>query len=275
MRVPNWYRNESDGVRFYRAWHLHETGLVVHGFSARTGGVSHQPYQSLNLGLGTNDEPADVLVNRERFASVLGLDAEQLVAPVQVHSNAVARVTASDAGSGARSCASGIQDTDALITSEPGLCLALHFADCACVFLLDPLRRAIGVAHAGWRGTVGGVIVRTVAAMSSEFGSQPTELLAAIGPSIGRCCYEVGPDVAHEFFRAFPHDERVMKQAGADKWRVDLKTANRLQLERAGLDTGNIVVSDECTCCDRDEFYSHRRDGETGRMGGWMALLPV
>lgn len=272
MRLPNWYRVERNGVRFYQAWNLQESGLVKHGFSTRTGGVSPEPYESLNLGLGTDDDPSNVIANRRAFASALGIDADRIIVPRQGHGTRVVRVSAADAGKGARACADGIPETDALVTNEPGVTLALHFADCVCVFLLDPVKKAIGVAHAGWRGTSGKIVLAAVEAMSNEFGSDPDTLLAAIGPAINRHCYEVGPDVASEFFRVFLHDERVMTQASTAKWWLDLKTANRLLLLEAGLRQESIAVSDQCTSCDRDEFFSHRRDGPTGRMGGWMAL---
>lgn len=275
MRIPNWYRVEKNGIRFYQAWNLQETGLVTHGFSARVGGISPEPYASLNLGLGTEDDPSNVIANQRKYASAIGVDAERIIVPQQSHGNRVVRVGISDAGQGALSYASGIPDTDALITNEPGVTLALHFADCVCVFLLDPVRRAIGVAHAGWRGTVAGVVTEVLAAMSREFGTQPEKVLAAIGPAIGRHCYDVNADVAEAFFKAFPHDERVMRfYSLVGKWQVDLKTANRILLLNAGVKQENIAVSEDCTCCNIEDFFSHRRDGKTGRMGGWMALLP-
>lgn len=275
MRIPNWYRIEKNGIRFYQAWNLQETGLVTHGFSARVGGVSPEPYASLNLGLGTKDDPSNVLANRRAYASVLGVDAERIIVPQQSHGNRVMRVGVLDAGRGALSYASGIPDTDALITNEPGVTLALHFADCVCVFLLDPVRKAIGVVHAGWRGTVAGVVTETLTAMSHEFDTRPEEVIAAIGPAIGRHCYDVNADVAEAFFKAFPHDERVMSfYSSVGKWRVDLKTANLILLLNAGVKQENIAVSEDCTCCNGEDFFSHRRDGTTGRMGGWMALLP-
>lgn len=275
MRIPNWYRVEKNGIRFYQAWNLQETGLVTHGFSARVGGISPEPYASLNLGLGTEDDPSNVIANRRKYASAVGVDAERVIVPQQSHGKRVVRVGMSEAGQGALSYASGIPGTDALITNEPGVTLALHFADCVCVFLLDPIRRAIGVAHAGWRGTVAGVVTEVLAAMSREFGTQAEKVVAAIGPAIGRHCYDVNADVAVAFFKAFPHDERVMRfYSLVGKWQVDLKTANRILLLNAGVKQENIAVSEDCTCCKIEDFFSHRRDGKTGRMGGWMALLP-
>ncbi|MHB9035378.1 MAG: peptidoglycan editing factor PgeF [Armatimonadota bacterium] len=273
MRLPNWYRVEANGVRFYRAWNLHASRMVKHGFSTRIGGMSAEPYDTLNLGLAVDDNPDAVLANRRAFASALEIDSERIVVPRQVHSNVVKVVTECDAGLGAFDHANAIPDTDALITNVPNLPLALHFADCVCIFLLDPENSAIGVVHAGWRGTALKIVLATVAAMTREFGTDPGALQAAVCPSVCRACYTVGQDTAGELFKAFPHDDRVLSQASTDKWYADLKNANTILLKDAGVQGSNIAISQECTCCNRDEFFSYRRDGKTGRMGGWMSLL--
>ncbi len=273
MRIPNWYRVESNGIRFYQAWNLHAAELVRHGFSARPGGVSGEPYDTLNLGLHTQDDPENVIRNRRAFAEALGDDATSIVVPAQAHSSNVVRVGAQEVGSGALGHATAIPDTDALITNARGVTLALHFADCVPVFLVDPVNKAVGLVHAGWKGTAAGIAREAIGAMRRDFGTNPRELHAAVGPAICRHCYDVGEDVAGELFAAFPHDERVVRQSGSSKWRADLKTANLILLVNAGLDAGNIAVSDKCTSCSRDEFFSYRRDGETGRMGAWMRLI--
>jgi len=272
MRIPNWFKVEAGGLRFYQAWNLQATELARHGFSTRGGGVSEPPFDTLNLGLGTDDEPERVIENRRRFGTALGLDAERIAVPQQVHSATVRRVGASDAGSGALDFGTSIPETDALITNVPGLTLALHFADCVCIFLLDPENKAIGAVHAGWRGTAARVATAAVEAMTREFGTDPKKLLGAIGPAVERHCYDVDQEVALQFTKVFPHDERVCKQSSMAKWRVDLKTANLVLLTRAGLDENNIAVSELCTCCEVEEFFSYRRDGGTGRMSGWISL---
>ncbi len=274
MRIPNWYRIDSAGLRYYVPWHFQASTLVNCGFSTRIGGVSKPPFDSLNLSLAMSDNRDDVLTNRRLFASGPGFDPARIVVPDQVHSNLVRRVYETDAGSGAFDHDNAIPGTDALITDTPNLPLALHFADCVGVFFLDPLNRAIGVAHAGWRGTVGGIVCDTVDAMSREFGTEPGKLLAAISPAIERHCYEVGEDVAGRFFHIFPN-ENVISPAGRAKWHVDLKMANRVMLRRAGVEDSNIAISEHCTCCGFDEFFSYRRDGATGRMGGWISLRPL
>lgn len=272
MRLPNWFRLERDGVGYFQAWNLHASGKVRHGFSTRLGGVSPEPFDTLNLGLGTADRPEDVIENRARFGHALGLDASAIVVPKQVHGKNVVRVDSSFAGRGATSYDAGIDDCDAIITDTPGLTLALHYADCVPIFLLDPENRAIGMVHAGWKGTSLGIARAAVEAMTHEFGTDPGRLQAAIGPAICRFCFDVDADVAQEFFKAFPHNERVMNQSGETKWRVDLKMANQLLLTSSGVLESNIAVCEECTSCNRAEFFSHRRDGETGRMAGWISL---
>jgi len=273
MRVPNWFRVDAAGLRYYTAWNFFASGVVDCAFSTRIGGTSR--YGGLNLSLAVHDDAQDVIGNRRAFADALGVEFSRIVVPDQVHSTVVRRVTESDAGSGSTDHLTAISDTDALITNTPGLPLVLHFADCACIFFLDTQNRAIGVAHAGWRGTVNGIALLTVEAMKREFGSDPCQMLAAVGPSIGRHCYEVGEEVAREFSAAFCNDERVISQSSKNKWRVDLKTANVIMIQRAGLDQNNVAISEECTRCNRDEFFSYRRDGDTGRMSGWLALRHV
>lgn len=274
MRIPNWYRIDCAGLRYYVPWHFQASRIADCGFSTRIGGVSRAPFDTLNLSLAVADDRDDVIKNRKSFASVRGLDPARLVTPDQVHSNVVRRVTDDDAGSGAFDHADAIPATDALITDIPNLTLALHFADCVGVFFLDPINRAIGAAHAGWRGTVDGIVCETIEAMSRVFGTDPRRLLAAISPAIERHCYEVDEEVAGRFFRIFPN-ENVLSHAGRAKWLVDLKMANRVMLQRCGVEDSNIAISEHCTCCGFDEFFSYRRDGTTGRMGGWISLTPL
>lgn len=273
MQFPNWYVVEENGVKLYKAWHLYSSELVRHGFSTRIGGRSKPPYDTLNLSLNVEDDAEAVQSNRRAFASTIGVDFARIIVPDQIHSNAVRLVTEADAGAGLIDHSTAIQGTDALITNVPGVTLALHFADCVCIFLLDPVNRAIGVAHAGWRGTAGKIVNMTLDAMNREFGSNPNEMLAAVAPAICRNCYEVGSDTAREIFKAFPHDERVLSQFSLDKWRADLKTANLIFLREAGVPMENIAVSEECTSCNAEHFFSYRREGRTGRMGGWMSLV--
>lgn len=272
MRIPNWYRVDAGNISYYTSWHIASSGVADCAFSTRGGGTSKACYDSLNLSLAVGDEREIVLANRRAFASALHVNPYRIVVPNQVHSNNVRRVNAADAGAGAADHSSAIPDTDALITNTPNLTLALHFADCVCIFLVDPVNRAAGVAHAGWRGTVGGIVTETIQAMTREFGTRPSDLLAAVAPAIERHCYDVGNDVAVQLAKTFANDERVLKQSSTTKWRVDLKMANAILLQKAGVDKSRIALSERCTSCNSDEFFSYRRDGETGRMAGWLTL---
>lgn len=247
--------------------------LCVHGLTGRLGGVSQKPYDSLNMALHVGDNPADVWENRRRFLHALGLKAEDMVTPEQVHGQHIVRVGRAEAGRGAKEYEDSIPETDALITDEPGLPLVLCFADCTPVLFLDPEHLAVGIAHGGWKGTVKKIAQKTVMAMTKEFGTKPSDVLAAIGPAIGPCCYEVGEEVAGQFREAFPyHVEDIISQMG-DKVHLNLWQANRLQLMDIGVKSENIDMADTCTACKHQWFYSYRADGgTTGRMAAVIAL---
>ena len=245
----------------------------IHGLTGRLGGVSQKPYDSLNMALHVGDDPEMVWANRQRFLHALGLKAAELVTPEQVHGLHIARVSRADTGRGAREYQDAIQQTDALVTDEPGLPLMLCFADCTPILFLDPVHRAVGIAHGGWKGTVGRIAQQTVQRMQAEFGTDPTELLAGIGPAIGPCCYEVGPEVAGQFRAAFPGHEAELLQEQAGSCHLNLWQANRLQLLEAGLKSSHIDMADTCTSCKHSWFYSYRADGgRTGRMAAVIAL---
>lgn len=223
------------------------------------------------MALHVGDDAASVLENRRRLCSSLKLDPAAIVCAEQVHRSEVAVVKAEDASRGATKFEDSIPNTDALITNAPGPVLSLFFADCVPVFILDPIRKAIGLAHAGWKGTALSIALKTVEAMQQEFGTNPSECLAAIGPSIGRCCYDVSPDVAEAVFTA-AGDDRIIARACQDKMRLDLKLANWFILRKSGIPEANIAVSELCTACEAEDFFSYRRDGSTGRMAAVMAL---
>lgn len=249
-----------------------EANPCVHGLSGRLGGVSQKPYDSLNMALHVGDDPASVWENRRRFLGALGLDAKELVTPEQVHGSRIVRVSRTEAGRGSRSYSDSVPETDALITNEPGLPLMLCFADCTPVLFLDPENRAVGIAHGGWKGTVKKIAQKTVLAMTKEFGSKPENVLAAIGPAIGPCCYEVGGEVAAAFREAFPYHADEILSDVQGKIHLNLWQANRLQLMDIGVKSANIDMADTCTACKHSWFYSYRADGgTTGRMAAVIA----
>ncbi len=247
--------------------------VAVHGISARLGGVSTGSYDSLNLGLHVQDDADKVRENRRRFLAGLGLNAQQLVTPEQVHGIHVARVGKDESGRGAKEYGDCIPQTDALITNEPGLPLLLCFADCTPILFVDTEKRAVGIAHAGWKGTVGRIAQATVLRMEQEFDTDPTDLLVGIGPAIGPCCYEVGENVAAKFAAAFPGHEQEIIHEQDGKPHVDLWQANMQALLDAGVPRANIDRADTCTACQHKWYFSYRADGgRTGRLGAVIAL---
>lgn len=243
---------------------------VVHAVSARHGGVSRGVFQTLNLAFHVGDEPQAVLENRRRVCRAIGVPLNSLVAGAQVHGNAVAWVTAAHRGRGAYDAASALPDTDALITDVPGIVLAAFSADCPLVALVDPVRGAIGLAHASRRGTFGLIAARTVRAMERLLGSRPGDLLAAIAPSIGPCCYEVGEEVLAEATAKMSGVERFFTRAEG-RLRLNLWAANAAQLAESGIPPQQIEVAAVCTRCRSEEFFSYRASG--GRTGRFALLL--
>jgi YfiH family protein len=229
-----------------------------HAMLTRLGGVSRGAFEALNLGSTVGDNPGAVAENHRRIFRALGIDPSRVVSPYQVHGCNVTRVDGSHGGR-------VIPETDALITDEPDLILLLRFADCVPVLLYDPAHDAVGLAHAGWRGTAAGVIPATVRAMTEAFGTRSGALWAGIGPAIGADHYEVGAEVV-EAVRATLSDSADVAQKRGVRWHLDLPGAVAAQLKAAGV--GHIARSGLCTACRTDEWYSHRaEDGKTGRFG--------
>ena len=242
---------------------LTEAGFS-NGCSCRLHGTSSIVPDGFNLALHVGDEAELVNANRRQFAAALGVDAARFTTCAQVHGSKVVCVTEGLIGSGAVDFADTIADTDALITDLPNVPLLLFYADCVPVLLADTETGAVGLAHAGWRGSVGEIALKTVQMMCRHYGCNPEKMLAAIGPSIGSCCYEVDDKVltaGAKYRECF-----TLKPNG--KYHLDLWLMNRLQLEAAGLERGNINCAATCTCDNRELFFSYRAElGKTGRMG--------
>ena len=254
---------------------LEDCGIVRHFFTTRDGGVSKGRFRSMNLSSTLGDDRDRVLENFRRLLAFIGADAAHLVSTVQTHTTNVRRVTHENAGRGLL-MPYDYTDVDGLITDEPGLVLAAFGSDCPVLYFVDPVRRAIGLSHAGWRGTIGGMARITAEAMQEAFGTRPEELLVAISPCICRDCYEVSEDVASRFREAFPGREaEVLTPKGGGKSLLDLKAANRLILEDAGVRRERIVLGDLCTCCNPDRLFSHRATkGKRGNNGAFLMLKP-
>ena len=265
---------ENGGVPFLTFPLLTESGLVRHGFSTRLGGVSQPPYDTMNLSFTRGDRTEDVKENYRRMAAALGISVERMVLTQQTHTVNVRKVTEADAGKGVireRDYA----DVDGLITNVPGISLVAFGADCVTLFFLDPVHRAIGLSHSGWRGTVNRMGEVTLQAMAREYGTCPEDVLVCIGPSICRSCYEVGSEVAAEFLRAFgaEHQAELMDKKENGKYQLDLWAANRRVLTEAGVKEERIQVTDICTFCNPQLLFSHRRTGEKrGNLGAFLCL---
>lgn len=245
---------------------------VRHGFSTRKGGVSPAPWDSLNLRPGCGDAPGNVAENYRRFCGAVGTDVKRVVLAKQVHETTVRPCTAADAGKGLWQ----EQDytADALITNEPGLPLLVFSADCGITLLYDPVHGAVGGVHAGWRGCAGGILEKAVAEMHRLYGSEPAQILAALGPCIGPCCFETDDDVPEAMRSALSADaEPYLEHRGA-KWHVDLAGLNRQWLLRSGLVPEHIDVCGLCTACRPDLFWSHRKMGDARGVQAAMITLP-
>lgn len=254
---------------------LEKTGIVRHGFSTRYGGVSEGIYASMNLSFKRGDDPECVSENFRRMAQTLGVSADDMVLSDQTHTANVRRITLQDKGMGITRPQS-FHDVDGMVTDTPGIMLVTSHADCVPLFFVDPVRKAIGLSHSGWKGTALKIGSVTIRKMGELFGSRPEDILSVIGPCICRSCYEIGEDVALQFRDAFTagQAEKILTEKGNGKYLLDLKEANRLILKESGLTDSHIYVSDICTACARDLLWSHRKTkGQRGGMAAFLALL--
>jgi YfiH family protein len=212
----------------------------------------------MNLSFQVGDDPADVEMNRNTFLSLFKISGSDLAVPVQSHSEKVCIVTA----------AGEYSECDALITKRTGIALSVMVADCVPILIFDPIEKAIGIVHAGWRGTANAIVQRTIEKMQKEFNTDTKNILASIGPSAGVCCYEVGPEVAVKFENKIVHSK-------AQKIFVDLKKENAVQLEEKGVIPDHIEMSKHCTICEKELFHSFRRERKSaGRMMAVIYLKP-
>jgi len=249
---------------------------ISHFVSSRIGGCSTPPYASLNLSFNVGDDPQKVLKNRQRLAEAIGNPLSNLTTAKQIHDCRVTVVSEPLRGNGATDYSGAIDATDAMVTRVPEICLMILLADCVPMILYDPIKRVVGVTHAGWRGTLQAIAQKTVRVFQRDFGTSPQDMVAAIGPSIGPCCYEVGPSVLSQIEHLWGTSKGyVRKESSGDKEHFDLWEANRRQLMRAGIPTGNIEIAKICTHHHPDLFFSYRHaKGKTGRFGAGIFLRP-
>ncbi len=263
--------HEHVGIPHFEFDSLAAQPRLRHAVFTRLGGLSPRPLASLNLSVSVPDQKARVYANRRRAYGILGRDTDTVAHAHLVHGRDVARVTSADHGTWA-------SKADGLITNEPGCALTMNYADCTPIFVYDPVQHAMGLGHAGWQGAVVDLPGALVAAMQEAFGSRPSDLIAAIGPTIGPCCYEVDEPLIGRVRAAFEDPESLFHDAPngtpfAEGGRpyFDLPEANRRNLARAGV--AQIELSGFCTACRTDLFFSHRAEkGKTGRFGVMMVL---
>lgn len=301
-KASRWSLRNANGLQILQAREFAKLDWLVHGFSTRPGGSSKLESNQdgrkvaesvLNLGFTEWDDREHILENRRNFFAALNVSDMRVVAMRQIHSDIV-----HVANSAEPEPPEDALKADALITNEPGLLLVAQIADCVPILLADKKRRAIAAIHSGWRGTLQRIAEKALGRMQMEFGTRPQDVIAALGPGIGQCCFEVGPEVAAEYAAKFPDAQEwfqgpfdslargdndsnwlpwlTMRPPGhqppAPRVHLDLIAANRSILSAAGVPAGNIVSSGFCTACRTDLFFSFRRERITGRM---MAAIGI
>ena len=248
--------------------------LTKHAFSTRCGGISSKSYSSLNLSFNVNDKIENVIENRKIFFNALDINYKSIVSAKQVHKDNIAVVNKGDKARGALNYRKSISESDALITDIPNLPLLMCYADCVPVLILDPDKKAIGLAHAGRNGTLLNISLKTLLKMKETFGTRPDSCLAVIFPSIGPCSYYfTNREIIADWLTQENITNEVVHIQGKNNWQIDLKKANNIQLIKGGIKSKNIFTSTECTADNPDIYFSHHRNkGKTGRMAAIFML---
>ena len=253
---------------------LRDSGIVNHGFSTRLGGVSEGCFSSMNLSFDRGDRPEAVQENFRRSGKAIGVECGDMVLSQQTHTTNVRLVTEEDRGKGIVR-ERDYTDVDGLITDVPGICLVTTYADCVPLYFADPVKKAIGLSHSGWRGTVGRIGQKTIEKMQQYFGSDPSDILAAIGPSVCMDCYEVSEDVILRFQKVFDKQNwgDLFYEKPGGKYQLNLWKANEIIFREAGILPEHMAVTNLCTHCNSSILYSHRAQGE--RRGNLCAFLAL
>ncbi|MCR5053710.1 MAG: peptidoglycan editing factor PgeF [Lachnospiraceae bacterium] len=255
---------------------LKNIDFIDHCFTTRKGGVSEGYFSSLNLSFTRGDDEEAVMENYRRVSAAVNVPLHHFVLSDQTHTVNVRKITEEDAGKGITK-ERDYTDVDGMVTNVPGIMLCTFFADCVPLYFVDPVHRAIGLSHSGWRGTVGRMGLYTIRKMQECYGTDPKDLYAAIGPSICRDCYEVSGDVAEEFRKEFPdHKEELILAGREGHFQLDLWEANRIVLLEAGVPSERIELAGLCTCCHPDLLFSHRASkGKRGNLGAFMFIREI
>ena len=243
--------------------------FLEHAFCTRRGGTSQDEYKSLNMSFREGDEEFRVLSNWDRLATAFDIPLEQFLVVNQVHGDAIFVIKPHGSYFSSRD----ELNYDAIVTTRANLAICIKTADCVPVSVVDKVKKVIAVVHAGWRGSALGISAKVIALMQNQYRSQPQDILVAIGPSIGRCCYEIDQATADAFRKQNNHELFLQQGKKKDKWMLDLVEANRRQILEAGVPENNIEVSGFCTTCNQDMFFSHRGSGGiTGRQINFMMI---
>lgn len=273
--LSNTNLNVVNGVPFLTFTPLDKFDFIRHAFSTRFGGVSQDEFSTMNLSFTQSDlcvhiDPKEnIFENYRRFCKAVGVDMSDIVMTHQDHRDVVRSVTSDQKGIGLFQ-KHDLLSVDALVTNEKNLALVTFHADCTPIYFVDPVKKAIGLAHSGWRGTVQKIVKKTVEKMTKCFGTDPHDLVCVIGPTIGQCCYEVDQKVADKF-ADLSNDVLVSK--GNGKYMLDLVAANKKILHQAGVDHEKIFSSGICTKCAHDILFSHRY--AEGKRGTMIAMLQI
>lgn len=264
--------NEKDNLKYYTFENIEKTDIIKHCFSTKFGGVSSGVYESMNLYF-REDKKENVIKNYEIICNGIGVDFKNVVFSSQTHEDKVYKVTKDDIGKGLFK-ESNIKGYDALVTNEKGVVLVTFYADCVPIFMVDTVNKAIGIAHSGWKGTVKEIGAKTVDKMNKEYGTNPKDLIVGIAPSISKCCFQVGKEVVDIFEKEIPFSkEYIFNDSIKDKYKIDLQSIIKKTLINKGVLENNIEISNLCTMCNKDIFFSHRAMGDKrGSLAGIISL---
>lgn len=266
--------NFKDGVGFLTFKEFESYDFFKHAFSTRIGGISDNEFSSMNLGFNRGDLHANVERNYHKFCNAIGVEYQSLVAAHQDHHDNIRKVSKSERGIGIYR-EHDLASVDGLITNEPGVTLVTYYADCTPIYFIDPIKKIVALAHAGWRGTVLKIAKKMILTMQNDYLCNVSDIKCAIGPCIKSCCFEVDEPVAQEF-KNLENDintQNIVKPLGNNKYSVDLCVANKEILISAGVLERNIIESDLCTKCNSDLLFSHRATG--GKRGSLTAMISL
>ena len=272
FRIDN--HNKSNNLQIFHFSSLAKYQDIVHFITTRNGGVSLPPFHSFNLAFHVQDKRENVLNNRKKLSQYLHIPLNNFTVANQVHGVNIAAVGEKERGSGAVDISTALKDCDAMITDQQDICLLVFVADCVPIIMYDKRKKVIALIHAGWKGTVGKISLKTVHMMKSKWDCKPADIICAIGPSIGPCCYQVGPEVIALVKNSFPGERNLIHDITLDgKGYLDLWQVNKVQLLEHNIPEQNIEVAELCTCCHPDIFFSSRKDnGKTGRFAAGIMM---